>query len=153
MKILDLSYLKNHPTERGYTIKEIFEEALSESFAKSLGNVEVLNVEKKYVDEVCKMAKEIGIIDYLSKNDLKLVALALKFKDKCILLTNDLCIQNLCYFLGIKFSGDQMIKKARIYRYHCDKCNKVHKLALCPDCGNICKRFVYKEIDLKTNQP
>ena len=152
MKILDISYLKNHPTEKGYTVKEVLEEALSENFMKSTGNVKILPVEKEHINKVKETAQEIGVFYQLSKADLKLLALAYKFRDKCILLTNDFYIQNLCYFLGITFKGDITIKKAIIYRYYCERCNKIGNIPICSVCGGLCRRFIYKEIDLKTNQ-
>ena len=153
MKILDLSYLKKHPYEDGYTVKEILEEARSEGFAKALGNVKTISVKREFLDKVKKVAEEIGVLGYLSDADLKLVALALEHKDDCVLCTNDFHIQNLCYFLGIKFQGDVQIEKALVYRFFCENCKRITNREICHRCGSLCKRFVVKEIDLKTNQP
>ena len=150
MRIYDLSYLLKHKEEflSGFTIKEIFDELKYDY--KILANIKVMKVEKEYIDYVKNVAKEIGIIDYISETDLKLCALAYKYKDKAILYTNDFYIQNLCYFLGVKFEGDKKIKYAKIFRYYCDKCNILNETVRCK-CGNIGKRKVIKFFKLPTS--
>ena len=151
MKIVDLSYLKKHFREIGgaYTVRDIVEEARSEFFQKILANVKILPVEIKYIEEVIKKANEVGVLDYLSRADIKLCALAYKYRDKATLFTNDLYIQNLCYFLGIKFDGDQKIKYAKIFRYECPKCKLVSESPICPKCGSIADRKVIKVFKIK----
>ncbi|HIP66524.1 MAG TPA: hypothetical protein EYH09_00130 [Candidatus Nanopusillus sp.] len=150
MKIVDLSYLKRHfkDIKEAYTVREIIEEAKSVFFQKILANVKILPVETKYIKEVIKKAKEVGVLDYLSRADIKLCALAYKYRDIAIMFTNDLYIQNLCYFLGVKFEGDQKIEYAKIFRYVCPKCGVISERPICPKCGSIADRKVVKALKI-----
>ena len=144
MNIYDLSYLLKHKNEilSGFTVKDVFDELKHDP--SILANISILRVERDYINHVNNVAKEIGIIDYISDTDIKLCALAYKFKDKAILYTNDFYIQNLCYFLGVKFEGDKKIKHAKIFRYYCDRCNILNETVICKNCGNIGKRKLIK---------
>lgn len=95
------------------------------------------------IRKIKKSAVETGDIDRLSCADVDILALALDVnKDEnqeAVVLTDDYSIQNVAYFLNIKFQSfsQRGITKKFKWQYRCPGCGKQFKasIKICPVCG------------------
>ena len=79
----------------------------------------------------------------LSKTDLEILAKALEYKDKGILITDDYAIQNVALQLGIQVKpvAQEKIKDIIIWQKKCTGCKKTFdKGDDCPICGSSLKK-------------
>lgn len=108
-------------------------------------------VDARYIDRVVDKARETMDIPRLSETDIKLAALALKFSiegHEVEVLTNDLALQNVCRYLGLKAVGTiSRIRHKIRWRYYCPACRtsfeKTPDGNTCPVCGS---RVKYKPV-------
>ena len=147
--VIDISFYINHrELSNFYTTHKIVDEAIKMGLLDFEYKAKTLRVSKKLLDRVVEMAREVGIFDYLSREDLELCSIALQL-NKPIVLTNDKYIQNLCFFLNIDFYGDNVIRYAKIFRYRCSNYGSSGKSVICENCGSLRKRYVIKAIKVR----
>ncbi len=140
------------PKDKFLTVRQVYDEMKTDDWreiAEIIG-IEIDKIEKEHYERVKEKAYEVGISDFISDNDLRLCALALKHDG--IVVTNDMYIQNLCYFLGIKFVGEKRIKYAKVFRYKCSNCGKLSRTVRCEYCGALGERTVIKVYKLEKNK-
>jgi len=106
---------------------------------------------KKSLDEVNRVAENLGEKERLSDVDKEIIALALDYRregDVCI-ITDDYSIQNVSSFLGLKYRGisERGISEKFEWGYRCEGCKKFFKrpLSSCPVCGSKLKPVVKKK--------
>lgn len=116
--------------------------------AKSAG-MRVEPAERRYIDEVVKMARRTGDMDVLSETDIHLLAKALQYmgKDACI-ITDDYAIQNAASRLGIQVKPivQHKIMDVLIWKKRCIGCGRYFAQGeICPVCGSKLKRTRRRE--------
>lgn len=123
-------------------IKNPQAEILLDMFLK-LG-MEVLEPGQKEIDEVNETVKKTK--DRVSNTDIKLLALALQFKNKgkeCTLVSDDYAIQNLASLLKIEVLalGQDGIKKVLKWERKCTACKRYTNNEICEVCGSPTKFY------------
>jgi len=127
------------------TVNEVLDEAkdlcsrLELETAIISGNLRVMEPSPASVGAVMEKVRETG--DVVSPTDVKLIALALDFRDRgAELVTDDYAIQNLAAMFGIPYRKIAMpgIKEVLRWEYVCDGCGKRYAadLRCCPKCGS-----------------
>ncbi|TFF85832.1 MAG: hypothetical protein EU517_01180 [Promethearchaeota archaeon] len=105
---------------------------------------------KKFVMKTVERAKITGDINFLSKADLELIALALELREttgeNVLLYSDDYSIQNLCADINLNFSSmyKSGIKEQKMFELICPLCKKKYITgtldAECEICGSKLKR-------------
>ncbi|MHA1615990.1 MAG: NOB1 family endonuclease [Candidatus Njordarchaeales archaeon] len=103
----------------------------------------VIEPAKKSIEDVVRIANQLGLSNDLSRTDISVIATALDLirrGHEVIVFTEDYGIQNLCAYLGIEFESviDRKIKVVlRAYK-KCKICGEVFNPVLleCPSCGS-----------------
>ena len=134
--------------ETVFTVKEVIDEAkdsLSNIIVNSLIDSEkitVLEPSENSIKKVRTLSEKNNL--NLSDTDVKVSALALDYKKKSVLLTDDYSIQNIASMLGIMYSevNQEGIKNILEFKFRCTGCKKVFDKAIevCDDCGSELKR-------------
>lgn len=102
---------------------------------------------KESIDKIIAIAKESGDFFSLSEIDIQVLALSLDYPNS-ILISDDNAIQNVCSFSDISFKPTNFeIKTTREYFWKCIGCGEKYstKTSVCPECGNIVKRYFIKK--------
>lgn len=95
------------------------------------------------VKDVRKMAELTRDSEELSKTDIEILAKALEYRDRGVLLTDDYAVQNVAVQLGIdvKPVAQKKIKDIIIWQKQCTGCRKTFdKGDVCPICGSPLKK-------------
>jgi len=138
---------------RMITSRKVLEEAkYGEAEYRALASreghmIEVMDPDRKYVEEVKKFAAKMGELE-LSEADLSILALALqllKEKYEVSIITSDYSIQNLASLLGIEVEPilHRGINKTIIWVAYCSMCGwsgDKKPGEPCPVCGHPLKR-------------
>ncbi len=102
----------------------------------------ILDVDKKYVKDVKRIARRTGDLKVLSPVDLEVIALALQ--EDAIIVTDDYAIQNVASSMGLKYQTVQMkgIKEVRRWKWRCTSCGRYFRkyYSECPVCGGKLRR-------------
>jgi endoribonuclease Nob1 len=99
--------------------------------------------EPKMVNEVKSKAEQTRDSEELSKTDVEILAKALEYRDRGILLTDDYAVQNVAVQLGIQVKPivQRKIKDIIIWQKQCTGCRKTFaKGDVCPICGSPLKK-------------
>ncbi len=134
--------------EPTFTVPEVLEEVKDPSSRSALQislsteRLKVINPTQESMARVLKVARELGEHGKLSLTDLKLLALALDFKEACrkevIIYTDDYSVQNIALKLRLRIVGIKRLtmRWVRHLRYRCPSCGKVYQdPGTCPTCG------------------
>ncbi len=122
-----------------YTTPEVYEELKTHRFLLFDKRLIVKEPSQESVREVLKISAETGDLWKLSSTDIRLIALA---KDlEAILVTDDLAMQNVAAYIGIKFEGFRRITHIIIRRRRCGD-----KIVKSPDeCPGDAKMIVWRK--------
>jgi len=106
------------------------------------GSIEVLTPSPRFIDEVRRESENTGDLQFLSKTDLEILALALELKTKgheVKIATDDYGIQNTAYMLGIETIGIRHPKAGKPVKWilRCKVCKRTLEKPVntCPFCG------------------
>lgn len=107
----------------------------------------LIEPDDKYIQDVKKTVDKTK--DKLSVTDIKIIALALKFraKDKrCMIVSDDYGVQNVAKMLGLDFLpvSQDGIKKGLLWYRKCTACGRKTDDAVCGFCGSATKFFSRK---------
>lgn len=150
--ILDSSaFLSGFKPENAYTVQEVLDELRGENVRLRInislkdGSLKLQKPGNKEIQEVKKAAGETGDIAKLSDTDIKLLSVALYFKDNAILITDDYSIQNLACKLGVKIASttEGEIEKVLAWKNICIGCGRKFKAEYrgkCDFCGSKLRR-------------
>ncbi|MEM0505441.1 MAG: NOB1 family endonuclease [Sulfolobales archaeon] len=124
-------------------IEEVKDEASKESIGLSLsaGKLSIVDVDDDLMREAVRVAEELGEVGKLSRADLSLIALMIKYlREGCsvILVTDDYSIQNVATYLNIYVLGvkRRVIEKVIKYVWVCESCGYRGEFdEFCPVCG------------------
>ncbi|MBP2030564.1 UPF0271 protein [Methanohalophilus levihalophilus] len=138
-------YRKNAPF---VTVPGVVEELRSrESSIEGLLAIEsgarVEQPDPETVAEIHQMAKNTRDIEELSGTDIDILAKALEYRDKAVLLTDDYAVQNVALLLGIEVKpvSQKKIKDRIIWGKRCIGCRrKFDSGDECPVCGSALKK-------------
>ena len=114
---------------------------------ESEGNVVYTHPTKESINKIISVAKKTGDFFSLSEIDIQVLALSLDHPNST-LISDDNAVQNVCSFSNISFKPTQFgIKVTREYFWKCKGCGEKYstKTSLCPECGNIVKRYFIKK--------
>ena len=107
------------------------------------------------INIIRETALTVGSLDALSFPDIEVLALALELKKQyaCI-ISDDLEIQNLASFLGLRFRSSphgKMIHRQIRWNFKCDICGSTtsSQIKVCPHCGGPIKKHVQRYKSLK----
>lgn len=117
------------------------------------GGLRVELPEPEMVREIRRMAEHTRDSEELSKTDLEILAKALEYRDKGILLTDDYAVQNVAVQLGIQVKpiAQKKIKDIIIWQKQCTGCKKTFdKGEVCPICGSPLKKKRKKSMKEKS---
>jgi UPF0271 protein len=117
------------------------------------GGLRVEWPEPEMVKEILKMAEHTRDSEELSKTDLEILAKALEYRGKGVLLTDDYAVQNVAVQLGIQVKpvAHKKIKDILIWQKQCIGCKKTFdKGDICPICGSPLKKKRKKSIKGKS---
>ncbi|MDV0446619.1 hypothetical protein MsAg5_04670 [Methanosarcinaceae archaeon Ag5] len=109
-------------------------------------------VDKSFLDEIKKHAEWTRDINELSRTDLEVLAKALEYKDKAVLITDDFAVQNIAVRLDITVLpvAQRIIKDNIIWQKQCTGCFKYFKDGDdCPVCGSPLKKRMKKKLKKK----
>ncbi|MCS3924344.1 NOB1 family endonuclease [Methanosalsum natronophilum] len=96
-----------------------------------------------YINKVNQIAKYSMDIDSLSKTDIDILAKALEYKGKSVLLTDDFSVQNVALLLklNVKPVAQKKIEDVILWIKKCTGCKKKFKAgSVCPVCGSSLKK-------------
>ena len=99
--------------------------------------------EPEMVKEVRRKAEQTRDSEELSKTDIEILAKALEYRDKGVLLTDDYAVQNVAVQLGIQVKpiAQKKIKDIILWQKQCIGCRKTfEKGDVCPICGSPLKK-------------
>jgi UPF0271 protein len=107
------------------------------------GNLQVMNPDKEYIEEVKVAAKKTGDLGTLSNADVSIIALALQLRTT--LVTDDYAASNVSTVLGISVVAATLgkgIRETRRWVSYCSACSRTFdpEFRECPRCGNRLKR-------------
>jgi UPF0271 protein len=147
-----------------YTVPEVLEE-LRDTMAKikaqaalDSGKLRAKSPEKRFIEEVVRIAEEMGDFASLSSTDVSLLALALQLKEPhrdLALVSEDYSVQNIANRLGIKHISlaTAGISRRIVWETYCPGCHRTfEKLApgeACPICGTKLKRKPLRQSQVK----
>ena len=140
MQVLDSSALMNvFEFESAVTIQEVLDEIrnrptrerLENAFAS--GKLKLLEPSNESLDKVAQAVQKTK--DSLSSTDQKLIALTIDIDAE--LVTDDLGMQNICLFLGVRFRGvGRTISRLFKRTFFCPACKRYYsKEGTCATCG------------------
>lgn len=93
----------------------------------------------KHVREASRIARELGEDKKLSKADLSILGLAIRYRDKNpTIVTDDYSIQNILRSMGIPYiKVRREIRSSATWRYRCRTCGKTFEryVETCDECG------------------
>ena len=107
------------------------------------GGLRVEWPEPEMVKEIKRKAEHTRDSEELSKADLEILAKALEYRDRGVLITDDYAIQNVALQLGIKVKpvAQNKIKDIIIWQKKCTGCKKTFdKGDVCTICGSSLKK-------------
>ena len=107
------------------------------------GGLRVEWPEPEMVKEIKRKAEHTRDSEELSKTDLEILAKALEYRDRGILITDDYAIQNVALQLGIQIKplAQKKIKDIIIWQKKCTGCKKTFdKGNVCNICGSSLKK-------------
>ncbi|MEM0361783.1 MAG: NOB1 family endonuclease [Sulfolobales archaeon] len=145
-------------TARAVTTPEVLEEVRDElsrvsvELSLSAGKLTVVEADSILIDEAVRIAGELGEVGRLSKADLSLVALMVKYSRggcEVIVVTDDYSLQNIAAYLNLYVVGVKRKAIERIVKYVmiCEACGfKGSSGDLCPVCGG---RMVRKPLRVR----
>lgn len=116
--------------------------------------LKMLRPENQYVEEVEKVALELGEMGVLSYADTELLALGLQLGDEgknTIVVSDDYSVQNVADRLGLRYRGlaTPGIKRRFEWAVYCPGCRRSFRRSqpggLCPVCGTTLKRKPVKK--------
>ncbi len=157
LKGLDFNVIKSEI----YTVPEVLDEIKVERYLKKNRTIIdrihcaiesqkliLKSANEEYVRKVVERSKITNDFIVLSDVDIKLIALALEFKQtsnkKIVLYTNDYSMENLCLELNISFSPlyKEGIIKKKLFEIFCPFCKIQKNLneQICEICGSKLKR-------------
>jgi len=153
--------------EELYSVPKVGEELTSGSLSRlrfdaaiERGRLRVLEPDSFHLGIVKESSKEIGDINFLSKADIKILALALQLKEKGYaptILTDDYSIQNVSKKLEIDYAP-LMTFGIRLYLHwilYCPACHKKYptdyRFDRCENCGTRLKRKPVESEPAKTD--
>lgn len=132
--ILDSSaFLSGFMPENAYTVQEVLDELKDEKIKLRInlslndGSLKLQEPGVEEIQKVKKAARETGDIAKLSETDVKLLSIALYFRNKnAVLVTDDYSIQNLACKLGIKIAAttEGEIEKVFTWKNVCRGCGR-----------------------------
>lgn len=146
------------PTVRAVTTPEVLEEVrdglskVSVELSLSAGKLAVVEVDSTLIDNAVRVADELGEVGKLSKADLSLVALMVKYsREGCevIVVTDDYSLQNIAAYLNLYVVGVKRKVIERVVKYVmvCEACGfKGSSGDSCPVCGG---RMVRKPLRVR----
>ena len=110
---------------------------LIEAYVES-GLLEIREPRGQSIEEIKKIAENVGELDKLSDADVEILALALE--TKATLMTDDYHVQNVAAAVGIPFEGvTGKIRKTIKWIKKCASCGRIfpyrYKGKRCPYCG------------------
>jgi UPF0271 protein len=109
--------------------------------------------EPEMVKEVKVKAEQTRDSEELSKTDIEILAKALEYRDRGVLLTDDYAVQNVAVQLGIQVKpiAQKKIRDIIIWQKQCTGCRKTfEKGDICPICGSPLKKKRKKIIKEKS---
>ncbi len=107
----------------------------------SAGKLTVVEVDSSLIDEGVRVADGLGEVGKLSRADLSLVALMVKYsRSGCdaVVVTDDYSLQNIAAYLNLRVLGvkRKVIERVVKYVWVCESCGfKVSSGDCCPVCG------------------
>ena len=107
------------------------------------GGLRVEWPEPEMVKEIKRKAEHTRDSEELSKTDLEILAKALEYRDRGVLITDDYAIQNVALQLGIQIKplAQKKIKDIIIWQKKCTGCKKTFdKGNVCNICGSSLKK-------------
>jgi UPF0271 protein len=107
------------------------------------GGLRVEWPEPEMVKEIQRKAEHTRDSEELSKADLEILAKALEYRDRGVLITDDYAIQNVALQLGIQVKpvAQKKIKDIIIWQKKCTGCKKTFdKGNICTICGSSLKK-------------
>ncbi|MCS7109101.1 MAG: hypothetical protein RMH77_00150 [Sulfolobales archaeon] len=146
------------PNVKVVTTPEVMEEVKDEVSRESLelslsaGKLDVVEVGEALIDEALKVAVDLGELSRLSKADLSLVALMIKYmREGCsvVVVSDDYSIQNVAAYLNLYLLGvkRKVIERVVKYIWVCEGCGfRGGSSGLCPVCGT---RMVRKPLKVR----
>ena len=114
---------------------------------ESEANIVYTHPTKESINKIISIAKETGDFFSLSEIDIQVLALLLDYPNST-LISDDNAVQNICSFSKISFKPTSFrIKTTREYFWKCKGCGEKYstKKSVCPECGNIVKRYFVKK--------
>lgn len=137
--------LKLRPPGKVITVPSIVKE-LRNGEAKLFLEILGTTIEEPSLDMLRKVkgkASTTRDIEELSKSDLELLAKALEYKEKAVLLTDDYAVQNVAVQLGIRIEPlvQERIRDILIWEKQCLGCKRRYPRGdICPVCGSKLKK-------------
>jgi UPF0271 protein len=120
--------------------------------AIKMGRLKLRSPSEDKINQIIKIAKETGDFSKLSNIDLKVLALALEFREENwnpVIMTDDYSIQNIASSLKIEFKAitEAGIRSQLRWKVFCPGCNTDYpsdtSLKKCDVCGTKLKRKSY----------
>ena len=126
------------------TVYEVLEEVKNDQSTIELDRLlrtglAIIEPEEEFMDEIKKFQKTTN--DKLSKTDMTVLSLALKFKrqkKKPIVVSDDYAIQNMCKTIGLEYLpiSKKGITKKYTWIKKCKNCGRKIKGTVCETCGD-----------------
>lgn len=147
-----------------YTVPEVCEELrdtiarLRVQAALDSGKLTIENPKKRFIEEIVRVAEEMGDFASLSNTDISVLALSLQLKEyktDLALVSEDYSVQNIANRLDIKHVSlaTSGISHRIIWRTYCPGCHRIYeKLApgeVCPICGTRLKKKPLQKSQVK----
>ncbi|MEZ0290438.1 MAG: hypothetical protein ABWJ42_05045 [Sulfolobales archaeon] len=145
--------------ENLWTVPRALEEVLDEESRRSLesiiaaGRINIVEPEKRFRDEISRIAVERGFREALSDTDIDVVALAYQLKGlgyEPVIFSDDSFVHRLARIVGIEsVSVRRRVSGRSVLRiYVCDVCGykTLKRIDRCPVCGSkmrVVTRFQY----------
>ncbi len=124
-------------------LAEVKDEDSRRSLETSLaaGKLLIIDPGEELIREAVSIADELGELSKLSKADLSLIALVIKFVREgasVTVVTDDYSVQNISKYLGVRILGIKRkgIDKVIKYLVVCPICGYVGNHIYCPRCGS-----------------
>lgn len=141
---------------QSYTIQEVIDEVKDERSRLLLDlelgqNLKILEPSNESLKRAISRSKETGDFMHVSKTDIKVISLALDFKEKGeepIIVSDDYDIQNLLRDLQISFQPllERGIKEIFTWKQICKACGKEFSLDYDEEECDICGSKIFKVV-------
>jgi UPF0271 protein len=163
--VLDTSaliYLNDfRPFDCVFTVSEVLREVKDRTTAMKLSTLSSLGLKvfepsKGSMEAVERAAKETGDFAQLSETDKKVLALANDLSDDCVIVSDDMGVQNVAERMGIRYMSVFNRRISRMVKWgrYCGNCKKYYgkeyKMRACEVCGGELKRVPLNSELVKT---